>query len=78
MKKKSNSARATLPVITDAYFLRGNAKAEFFDKEGHYVGEIMIWTDGEIWVDAGDINKEFKFKTPQEFFQALHRGKTQE
>jgi len=68
---ENNNARASLLVTTDGTFTRGDTIIEFFDKDGHYVGEITVWADGEIWAEAEDIDEEFRFESPQEFFQAL-------
>jgi hypothetical protein len=71
MKNKNNHrTRASLLVTTDGVTEKGDATVEFFNKRGHYIGEITIWADGEIWVNT-TMGEEFKFKTPLKFFQAL-------
>jgi len=58
---ENNKARRSLPITTNV---------NFFDKEGHYFGQISVYADGLIWIDT--VDEEFRFENPDEFFQALH------
>jgi len=73
--EENNTTRASLLVTTDGTFTRGDTIIEFFGKDGHYIGQITAWADGEIWAEAEDVDEEFRFESPQEFFQALHETK---
>ena len=69
---ENNKIRASLLVTTDGTFTMGDTIIEFFDKDGHYIGQITAWADGKIWAEAEDTDEEFRFESPQEFFRAIH------
>jgi hypothetical protein len=71
----NNNTRASLLVTTDGTSTMGDTIIEFFDKDGHYIGHVTAWADGEIWAEAEDTDEEFRFESPQEFFRALHETK---